>query len=286
MPCKKNTVKKRKYYMSRRKRSIFKERRKINYKLIFALVILACVAVLLISYAISAIVSQKDELYDQGVKYYKSGSYQEAIDSFDNALAENQLFSKKKDQNIKLYLADAYLKSAQYTEAANTYNELIQDSYTGSNVKDLKELATALSDFSQGNYGGALDVLLKQAETYPELYMYIGTCYAVTDESDKMFESYEKYVQTFGFNSYVYAMYGSYYLNNGDMESAIAYITNGLDSGDKIYRKELLMLEITYYEKNEDYDKAYEIAGQLVSEYPDYEKGQKEYTFLSTRVSQ
>lgn len=269
--------------MSRRKRSIFKERRKINYKLIFALVILACVAVLLISYAISAIVSQKDELYDQGVKYYKSGSYQEAIDSFDNALAENQLFSKKKDQNIKLYLADAYLKSAQYTEAANTYNELIQDSFTGSNVKDLKELATALSDFSQGNYGGALDVLLKQAETYPELYMYIGTCYAVTDESDKMFESYEKYVQTFGFNSYVYAMYGSYYLNNGDMESAIAYITNGLDSGDKIYRKELLMLEITYYEKNEDYDKAYEIAGQLVSEYPDYEKGQKEYTFLSTR---
>ena len=247
--------------MSRRKRSIFKERRKINYKLIFALVILACVAVLLISYAISAIVSQKDELYDQGVKYYKSGSYQEAIDSFDNALAENQLF-------------------------ANTYNELIQDSFTGSNVKDLKELATALSDFSQGNYGGALDVLLKQAETYPELYMYIGTCYAVTDESDKMFESYEKYVQTFGFNSYVYAMYGSYYLNNGDMESAIAYITNGLDSGDKIYRKELLMLEITYYEKNEDYDKAYEIAGQLVSEYPDYEKGQKEYTFLSTRVSQ
>ena len=46
------------------------------------------------------------------------------------------------------------------------------------------------------------------------------------------------------------------------------------------------MLEITYYEKNEDYNKAYEIAGQLVSEYPDYEKGQKEYTFLSTRVSQ
>ena len=79
------------------------------------------------------------------------------------------MFSKKKDQNIKLYLADAYLKSAQYTEAANTYNELIQDSFTGSNVKDLKELATALSDFSQGNYGGALDVLLKQAETYPEL---------------------------------------------------------------------------------------------------------------------
>ena len=106
--------------MSRRKRSIFKERRKINYKLIFALVILACVAVLLISYAISAIVSQKDELYDQGVKYYKSGSYQEAIDSFDNALTENQLFSKKKDQNIKLYLADARARSTQRLQIHTT----------------------------------------------------------------------------------------------------------------------------------------------------------------------
>lgn len=81
--------------MSRRKRSIFKERRKINYKLIFALVILACVAVLLISYAISAIVSQKDELYDQGVKYYKSGRTG-GNRSFDNALAENSCSQRKR----------------------------------------------------------------------------------------------------------------------------------------------------------------------------------------------
>lgn len=82
--------------MSRRKRSIFKERKKINYKLIFAVLLLMCAAVLLISYAISAIVSQKNELYDQGVEYYDAGSYQEAIDSFKAALAENQLFPRKK----------------------------------------------------------------------------------------------------------------------------------------------------------------------------------------------
>ena len=272
--------------MSRRKRSIFKERKKINYKLIFAVLLLMCAAVLLISYAISAIVSQKNELYDQGVEYYDAGSYQESIDSFKAALAENQLFSKKKDQNTKLYLADSYLKSAQYAEAADTYKDLVDSSYSGSNAKDLQELASAMDDFSMGNYGGALDVLLKQAEKYPELYMYVGTCYAVTDDSENMFASYEKYVQTFGFNSYVYAMYGSYYMNNGDMESSIAYIMNGLDCNDKVYRKELIMLEITYYEKQEDYDKAYELASQLVSEYPDYEIGQKEYTFLSTRVSE
>lgn len=272
--------------MSKRKRSIFKERKKVNYPLILGVILLACIAVFLISYAISAIVSQKDEYYDKGVTYYESGSYQEAIDSFKAALNENQLFSKRKDQNIRLYMADSYLKSAQYAEASATYKELTDSSFSGSNVKDLKELAGALDDFSNGNYGGALDVLLKEAKTYPELYMYIGTCYAVTDDSENMFSSYEKYVQTFGFNSYVYAMYGSYYLNNGDMESALAYITNGLECDDTVYRKELMLLQIAYYEKNSDFDKAYELASQLVETYPDYEDGQKEYEFLSTRVSE
>lgn len=272
--------------MSKRKRSIFKKRKRINYPLILGVVLLSCVAVLLIAYAISAIISQKDEYYDKGVTYYESGSYQEAITSFKDALNENQLFSEKKDQNIKLYMADAYLKSAQYAEAAATYKELTDSSFSGSNVNDLKDLASALDDFSNGNYGGALDVLLKEADTYPELYMYIGTCYAVTDDSENMFASYEKYVQTFGFNSYVYAMYGSYYLSNGDMESALAYIKNGLECDDTVYRKELMLLQVAYYEKNSDFDQAYELASQMVETYPDYEDGQNEYEFLSTRVSE
>lgn len=134
--------------MSKRKRSIFKKRKRINYPLILGVVLLSCVAVLLIAYAISAIISQKDEYYDKGVTYYESGSYQEAITSFKDALNENQLFSEKKDQNIKLYMADAYLKSAQYAEAAATYKELTDSSFSGSNVNDLKDLASALDDFS------------------------------------------------------------------------------------------------------------------------------------------
>ena len=62
--------------------------------------------------------------------------------------------------------------------------------------------------------------------------------------------------------------------------------TPNVDCGDNVYRKELMMLEITYYEKKEDYDKAYELASQLMADYPDYEKGQREYTFLSTRISE
>lgn len=105
--------------MSKRKRSIFKKRKRINYPLILGVVLLSCMAVLLIAYAISAIISQKDEYYDKGVTYYESGSYQEAITSFKDALNENQLFSEKKDQNIKLYVAaaSAYCALFKYASA-------------------------------------------------------------------------------------------------------------------------------------------------------------------------
>lgn len=274
--------------MSKRKKSIFKERKRINYKLIFGLFVVACVAVFVIAYAMSALMSQKNELYEQGVSQYEAGEYETAAASFTQALSEHQLFSKKKDMNIKMYLADTYLKSARYSEAASLYGELADASYSGADVENLKDLAAALGEFSSGSYGSALDVLVKQSDSYPELYMYIGTCYSEIDDTENMIASYEKYVSEFGFNSYVYAMYASYNLNKDepDLEQAIAYINNGLSCNDTVYRKELLMLEICYYEKQLDYDSAFELAGQLISEYPDYEQGQREYTFLSTRATQ
>jgi tetratricopeptide (TPR) repeat protein len=176
------------------------------------------------------------------------------------------------------------LRSAQYDLAAETYDEIIESGKNvGSNVEDLMKLSKSLNDFANGNYGGALDELLEQAETYPELYMYIGTCYAVTKDEDKMFESYEKYVTAYGFNSYVYAMYSSYYLEQDDLQTAIAYINNGLSCDDTVYRKELLMLEVTYYEKSGDFHEAYEKTVSLLSEYPDYETAQNELKFLETR---
>ena len=274
--------------MSKRKKSIFKKRRKINVGFIIFVLCLIGVLGLFLSYAISAIMSDKDELYKKGTEYYDKGLYDAAIESFNQALDEKQLYSKRKDMNIKLYLADSCLKSARYTEAAAIYGELSEASFNsgGTDVSDLKDLAVALSDFSKGNYGGAIDVLKSQAKTYPELNMYIGTCYAVTDDVENMFKCYETYVQAFGFNSYIYAMYGSYYLNKGDMESSIAYIENGLSCNDTVYRKELLLLQVNYYEKKGDYDTAYELSCQLVEEYPDFEKGKNEQTFLSTRVAQ
>lgn len=55
----------------------------------------------------------------------------------------------------------------------------------------MKEIAQALADFSDSNYAGALPVLEQYVKDYPELYLYIGTCYASMNDAEHMFENYE-----------------------------------------------------------------------------------------------
>ena len=54
-------------------------------------------------------------------------------------------------------------KSAQYTECRKYIQRIDTGFIYRIKCKRSEGTATALSDFSQGNYGGALDVLLKQA---------------------------------------------------------------------------------------------------------------------------
>lgn len=71
---------------------------------------------------------------------------------------------------------------------------------------------------------------------------------------------------------------------SAELDNAYGYINNGLAS-DNTFQKELRLQEITYYEKIQDYDKAYELAKELYNLYPDYQAGADEYNFLYTRVS-
>jgi len=236
-----------------------------------------------IIYGISALLSHKKEYFEEGLKFYETKQYNEALEKFEAALSESQLLSERTDTNIKLYIADTYMKQGNYGEALTEYKEILENAHTNKKeVTSMMELADALYCFEQGNYTAAIEGLEKKAEKWHELYMYIGTCYGELDNSDKMFENYEAYVKEFGFNSYIYAQYASYYISIEDYETAIGYINNGLDS-DAEYNAQLRLMEIAYYEEQNDYNYAYELAEELVELYPDYEEGQHEYIFLSTR---
>lgn len=264
----------------RRKRKSNIDLGKVVFFLLTCLVIVFAAIVIL-----SKIISHKDRYFDEGLAYYQNAEYDKALDRFTDALSEKQIFSQNKDKNTRLYMADIYMKTADYDKAVEEYDAILQQ--TSSDKKDvskMKEIAQALADFSEDNYAGALPVLEQYVKDYPELYLYIGTCYASMNDAEHMFENYEKYIDKYGYNSYLYAQYAAYYISIGELDNAYGYINNGLAS-DNTFQKELRLQEISYYEKIQNYDKAYELAKELYELYPEYQDGVDEYNFLYTRVS-
>ncbi len=270
----------------RRRRRRRKNRVRLDYRKIAVFILFCLLCIFGLVMLISSTISHKTEYFDRGLKFYSEEEYDEALDFFDQALAEKQLFSKKRDMNIHLYIADIYMKTEEYQKAADEYDKVLDySSADRKNVEKLQKLAQALYDFNQGNYVGALPALEEAAKgDYPEMYMFVGTCYGQTGDIDNMFANYEIYTDKFGYNSYIYAQYASYYLSVDDLEQAYGYIYNGLES-DMEYNAQLRLLEIAYYEKLKDFDQAYLLAEELASLYPDFEEGQREYTFLYTRVT-
>ena len=264
----------------RRKRKSNIDLGKVFFCVVTCLVIVFAAVVIL-----SKIISHKDRYFDEGLAFYQNAEYDKALDRFADALSEKQIFSQNKDKNTRLYMADIYMKTADYDKAVEEYDTILQQtSADKKNVGKMKEIAQALADFSDSNYAGALPVLEQYVKDYPELYLYIGTCYASMNDAEHMFENYEKYIDKYGYNSYLYAQYAAYYISIGEMDNAYGYINNGLAS-DNTFQKELRLQEISYYEKIQNYDKAYELAKELYELYPEYQDGVDEYNFLYTRVS-
>ena len=269
----------------RNRRRRRKRKSNIDFVKVFFFLVTCLVIVFAAVVILSKIISHKDRYFDEGLAFYQNAEYNKALDRFADALSEKQIFSRNKDKNTRLYMADIYMKTADYDKAVEEYDTILQQtSADKKNVGKMKEIAQALADFSDSNYAGALPVLEQYVKDYPELYLYIGTCYASMNDAEHMFENYEKYIDKYGYNSYLYAQYAAYYISIGEMDNAYGYINNGLAS-DNTFQKELRLQEISYYEKIQNYDKAYELAKELYELYPEYQDGVDEYNFLYTRVS-
>lgn len=276
--------------MSRRRRyDRYRRRRKKNrYDIkkivLFAVLVIAAIGLLIILG--SQILSHKDEYYKQGTEYYNKGDYATALEYFNDALDENQLFSKKTDMNIHMYIADICLQQQRYTDAVDEYKRVeLYKKADKEQTEILKNMSQALSDFNKGNYAGTVDLFMKAAKAgYTTMYVYAGTCYAETEQYDKMLECYDKYIAEYGYNSYLYTQLAAYYLKTGDLDQAYGYIQTGLTS-DKTYNLNLRLLEIAYYEAMSNYDEAFGLVSDLLTQYPDNEQAQKEYDFLYTRAS-
>ncbi len=263
-----------------------KERKK---KLAIIYVVGTLVVLLTAAVFIALLKSDKEELRNEGIKEYKAGRYDKAIELFKESLDESQLFSEKMDLDTRMYLGTAQLKLGQYREAEDTFIRVHKDN-DGTLDDNKINMFLGIAEAMQGYGDYSPETVIPKFEeavkagNYSAL-LYLASCYYETEQYDEMIQAYMDYIEHVGLNTYVAYQLSSYYLRTGDYEAALLYVNDGLAASDDLYTGELQYNQAVYYEKQHDYKKAYELINDLYKSYPENEEYRAEYDYLYTRVN-
>ena len=259
-----------------------------------------------------------DTLYYKAEAEQKSGDYQAAVQSYgqiidlkddagtrmlrgmaymqlqDYASAEKDLYAAIK-QSRKSYAVYRTLYSAleaqgKDDEAKQVLNDALQ--LSGSSGEDYYNRGMIYVDLQ--DYTNATDMLNKSYDKgYKAALLGLGEVSYTQQDYDTALTYYEKYFDEVDISSVdaslaakAYNQYAAVLLAKGEYEKAAQACESGLTYNDRESDAVLSFNLIVSYEHLERWEDAYNTAKAYVSKYPEDTKGQKEYQFLESRVTQ
>ena len=259
-----------------------------------------------------------DTLYYKAEAEQKSGDYQEAVQYYgqiidlkddagtrmlrgmaymqlqDYASAEKDLYAAIK-QSRKSYTVYRTLYSAleaqgKDDEAKQVLNDALQ--LSGSSSEDYYNRGMIYVDLQ--DYTNAADMLNKSYDKgYKAALLGLGEVSYTQQDYDTALTYYEKYFDEVDISSVdaslaakAYNQYAAVLLAKGEYEKAAQACESGLTYNDRESDAALSFNLIVSYEHLEQWEDAYNTAKTYVSKYPEDTKGQKEYQFLESRVTQ
>lgn len=259
-----------------------------------------------------------DTLYYKAEAEQKSGDYQAAVQSYgqiidlkddagtrmlrgmaymqlqDYASAEKDLYAAIK-QSRKSYAVYRTLYSAleaqgKDDEAKQVLNDALQ--LSGSSSEDYYNRGMIYVDLQ--DYTNAADMLNKSYDKgYKAALLGLGEVSYTQQDYDTALTYYGKYFDEVDISSIdaslaakAYNQYAAVLLAKGEYEKAAQACESGLTYNDRESDAALSFNLIVSYEHLEQWEDAYNTAKTYVSKYPEDTKGQKEYQFLESRVTQ
>ena len=259
-----------------------------------------------------------DTLYYKAEAEQKSGDYQAAVQSYgqiidlkddagtrmlrgmaymqlqDYASAEKDLYAAIK-QSRKSYAVYRTLYSAleaqgKDDEAKQVLNDALQ--LSGSSGEDYYNRGMIYVDLQ--DYTNAADMLNKSYDKgYKAALLGLGEVSYTQQDYDTALTYYGKYFDEVDISSVdaslaakAYNQYAAVLLAKGEYEKAAQACESGLTYNDRESDAALSFNLIVSYEYLEQWEDAYNTAKTYVSKYPEDTKGQKEYQFLESRVTQ
>lgn len=278
--------------MSKRESKQRRKRRRRIYRQImyYANILFILAIIIFVVAAVRHTFTPKKDYFQVGVTFYEQGSYEAAIEQFDEALDCKQWFADDLNVNIMMWKASCYVRQENFAEAAEVYDSIRKGyssrHYDKDEIAFLIDLMDSLKNYTNGDYTYSLTYFTKAVDLgYTDMCLYAASCYEYQKNYDKMTEYLDIYVENEGITSYVCCKYADYYLYKGSYDQAFQYIILGLELSDKDCYQELKYLEILYYADVNNYPQAYVLAQAYVNAYPADTAGADMLTFLETRIN-
>ena len=259
-----------------------------------------------------------DTLYYKAEAEQKSGDYQAAVQSYgqiidlkddagtrmlrgmaymqlqDYASAEKDLYAaikqSRKSHAVYRTLYSALEAQGKDDEAKQILNDALQ--LSGSSGEDYYNRGMIYVDLQ--DYTNAVDMLNKSYDKgYKAALLGLGEVSYTQQDYDTALTYYGKYFDEVDISSVdaslaakAYNQYAVVLLAKGEYEKAAQACESGLTYNDRESDAALSFNLIVSYEHLEQWEDAYNTAKTYVSKYPEDTKGQKEYQFLESRVTQ
>lgn len=225
----------------------------------------------------------KQDYRTAGIAALEAGSYAEAVQQFDEAIAHSNGFVGKFELDVLKYRAEAEYRMADYVAAAETYEVLLQADKERAEYYYLLSMAQAnlgQTDAAQEalSKGEALDA---QAAGASDARLTLGNVLLEQGQTEAAMVLYQSAISSGQATADVYNQVGLCYLEAKEYDAALAAFQNGLsvDAGNA----QLLFNRAVACEYMGDFVQAREYMEQYTAAYPDDDKAQRELAFLKTR---
>lgn len=228
---------------------------------------------------------EKYALRETGIEQLNGGSYEEAIQSFDQALERSDRMVGTFELDVLKYRAEAEYKVEDYAAAAHTYTTLIEvdgEKPEYLNMRCLLYGKTGELDLAIVDYQTLSRISKDSMVTEATLYS-LGQVLSEADRTEEAMELYQQ-AQAEGVKSAeLYNRMGLCEMEADRLDEALYYFEQGLLLEDSDVTLKLLYNQAAAYEQKQNFKKALEILETYVVSYGTTAEVEKEIAFLKTR---
>lgn len=226
---------------------------------------------------------------EEDVLYVKRAAVYMELEEYEKALAD---YEKAKDRADSIDCIFGKYQAYMGLGRTEDAKAVLVKALEATPETDKEKYSYARIQYYAGNedssyYEESMKYFEEICDDYPESFYYMGLICQKQNNYEKACEYYEDYMNRCSESvDEVYLALGNCYEADGRKDAAIEVLKTGYERSGYAEKKKIAYRLTQIYEKNADFDSAYEFVREYTSSFPEDEAMDREMKFLKTRTSE